>query len=153
MARIYSHKKGSSGSKRPYRVSNPGWAKTGKKEAESIILKLHEEGKSTAEIGAVLRDKHGIPSIKLITQKSVSGVLKEKGVKFEIPEDLFNLMKTAVKLRKHLENSKKDLHSRKGLDQAEMKIWRLIKYYRKSGALPSDWKYTPETAALIVSGG
>jgi small subunit ribosomal protein S15 len=153
MARIYAHKKGASGSKRPYRVSTPGWVKTNKKEAESVILKLNKEGLSTAQIGTVLRDQYGVPSVKLISQKSVSQILKDKGVKFELPEDLFNLMKRAVKLRKHLETHKKDLHSKKGLKEVEMKIWRLLKYYRRTGVLPKDWKYTPETAALIVSGG
>ena len=153
MARIYSHKKGASGSKKPYRVSNPGWVKFGKKEIESLITKLHGEGNSTAEIGTVLRDKYGVPSVKLIAQKSVSQVLKEKGVKFEVPEDLFNLMKRAVKLNKHLENNKKDLGSRTGLQEVEMKIWRLLKYYKRTGALPESWKYTPEKATLIVSGG
>jgi small subunit ribosomal protein S15 len=153
MAKIYAHKKGASGSKRPYRVSAPGWVKVTKKDVESTVLKLHKEGNSTAKIGTILRDNYGVPSVKLITQKSVSEILKETGTKFEVPEDLFNLMKRAVRLHKHLENSKKDLHSQRGLKEVEMKIWRLLKYYRKTGVLAEDWKYTPEKAALIVSGG
>lgn len=153
MARIYAHKKGASGSKKPYRISAPGWAKHSPEEVESLVLKLNKEGLKTPQIGAFLRDTYGIPSVKLVTQKRISKILKGKGVKIEIPEDLFSLMKRAVLLRKHLASHHKDLHSRAGLDEIEMKIWRLLKYYKKTKVLPEGWKYTPETAALIVSGG
>jgi len=61
-----------------------------------------------------------------------------------------NLMKRAVNLRNHLENHPKDLHSRRGLQLIESKIKRLVKYYRRKKVLPENWKYTPETAKLLV---
>jgi len=153
MARIYAHKKGSSGSKKPYRVSAPGWVRHTSEEVEKLVLKLHKQGLKTAQIGIILRDTYGVPSVKVTNQKSVSDILRDNKIEPEIPEDLFDLMKRAVKLHKHMEINKKDLHSKRGLKQIEMKIWRLLKYYRKEGVLPEDWKYTPATAALIVSGG
>ncbi len=153
MARIYAHKKGASGSKKPYRLSAPGWAKYSPEDVETLVTKAHKEGMRTAQIGAFLRDTYGIPSVKLMANKRVGKILKEKGVKTEVPEDLFFLMKRAVRLHKHLDAHTDDLHSKKGLDQTEMKIWRLMKYYKRTGVLAETWKYTPETAALIVSGG
>ena len=153
MARIYSHKKGRSGSKKPFRMSPPGWVKFKPNKVEELVTKLRKQGMTAAQIGVKLRDEYGIPSVKLMTNKSITKILDENKLKPEIPEDLFNLMKQAVKVHKHLQVFKKDLHSKKGLQAIEMKIWRLIKYYRKSGRLPKDWKYTPETAKLIVSGG
>jgi small subunit ribosomal protein S15 len=134
-------------------MSAPGWAKYSPEDVETLVMKAQKEGMSTAKIGQFLRDVYGIPSVKLMTNKRVTKILKEKGVTFEIPEDLLCLMKRAVTLRKHLDAHKDDLHSKKGLDQTEMKIWRLLKYYKKTGVLPAEWKYTPDTAALIVSGG
>lgn len=153
MARIYSHKKGRSGSKKPFRMSPPGWVKFSSKQVEELVVKLRGQGMSAAQIGITLRDQYGIPSVKLMTQKSITKILEENGLEPKIPEDLFALMKQAVKVRKHMDVAKKDLHSLRGLRSIEMKIWRLIKYYRRSGRLPKDWKYTPETAKLIVSGG
>lgn len=153
MARIYAHKKGISGSKKPYRMSAPGWAKYSPEDVETLVSKAKKDGMTTAKIGTFLRDTYGIPSVKLMTGKRVTKILKSKGVSFEVPEDLFSLMKRAVLLHKHLDAHKDDLHSRKGLDQVEMKIWRLLKYYKKTGVLSPEWKYTPDTAALIVSGG
>ncbi len=153
MARIYAHKRGRHGSKKPYRVAPPSWVRFKPEEVESLVVTLAKEGYLPSQIGLILRDSYGIPSVKLITGKKITKILKEHGLAPEIPEDLFNLLKRAVKLRAHLEVHKKDLHSKRGLQQIEMKIMRLVDYYKSRGVLPEDWKYTPETAKLIVSGG
>lgn len=153
MAGIYSHKKGKSGSKRPYRLSAPTWVRLKPKEIETIVVKLYKGGLTTSKIGAKLRDEYGIPSVKLIEKKNILKILADAGIKPEVPEDLFSLMRRAVLLHKHLDQARRDLHSRKGLQDTEMKIWRLVKYYKKAGVLPANWKYTPDTAALLVSGG
>ena len=62
------------------------------------------------------------------------------------------LMKKAVRIRKHLAASAQDKHSSRGLANTEMKILRLVKYYKRKGRLPHDWRYNPAKAALIVSG-
>ncbi|MBM3309645.1 MAG: 30S ribosomal protein S15, partial [Candidatus Altiarchaeales archaeon] len=68
----------------------------------------------------------------------------------EIPEDLQNLIKKAVSLRKHLESHKKDFGNKHGLLLVESKIRRLVRYYTSEGRLPSGWRYEPEKAKLLV---
>lgn len=153
MARIYSHKKGKSGSKRPFRTSSPSWVNYSKDEVSQLVVKLAKEGKAPAMIGTVLRDSYGIPSVKLITGKKVDQILGEAKLDGEVPQDLFDLLKRSVNLREHLEKNKGDKHSKRGLQQIEMKILRLIKYYKGKGKLAATWKYSPETAKVIVSGG
>jgi len=101
-------------------------------------------------IGLILRDQYGIPDVKLITGKKISQIMKEHGLYPEIPEDLLNLLRKAVKLREHLEKHKKDKHSRRGLENLESKIRRLVKYYIRRKVLPKDWTYSPERAKLLV---
>ncbi len=153
MARIYAHRKGKHGSKRPFATAAPSWVQYTPKEVEQLVTKLAKDGNGPEMIGLILRDSYGIPSVKLITGKSVVRILKENGLAPEIPSDLFNLMKRAVKLHEHLSKHTGDLHSRRGLQQIEMKIHRLVKYYKSRGVLPSRWIYTPDRAKVIVSGG
>ncbi|MEJ2295073.1 MAG: 30S ribosomal protein S15, partial [Candidatus Lokiarchaeota archaeon] len=60
-------------------------------------------------------------------------------------------VKKALTLREHLESNHKDLESRKGLQRTESKIYRLIKYYKKSKVLAPDFKYDPEKIRTIVA--
>lgn len=150
MARIYSRKKGKSGSTRPLRTTCPNWVRYSTKEVEKLILKLRKNGHSTAEIGLILRDSYGIPSVKLVCEKRISQVLKENKMEGKLPEDMSNLIKKAVKIRKHLTQNPKDLHTRYGLQMTESKIRRLVKYYKKKNVLTQDWKYNPAKASLLV---
>ena len=43
-----------------------------------------------------------------------------------------------------------DAKAKHGLELLESKIRRLGKYYARKGKLPKDWKYSIETAKLIV---
>lgn len=124
--------------------------KYSKEETENLVERLAKEGYMPSMIGLILRDSYGIPNVKKITGKSITKILEEKNIKLEIPEDLLNLMKRAVKLREHLSIHKKDEHSRRGLILIESKIKRLEKYYKEVGKLPKTWKYDPETAKIIV---
>lgn len=150
MSRMYSRKKGKSSSTRPYRTSPPKWVEYSKEEIEEIIVKLAKKGERPSKIGVILRDQYGIPNTKLITQQRVTQILKEKGLSKEIPEDLMNLMKTAVNLEKHRATNKKDMVSKRGMQLVESKIRRLAKYYKREGILPAEWKYDLKTAKLLV---
>jgi len=152
LARMHSRKHGKSGSTRPYRKSPPKWVKYKKKEVEKLVLKLAEDGKSSAEIGLILRDTYGIPSVREITGKKITRILEENGLALELPEDLRNLMRRAVKLREHLKENKKDKSAIHGLELIESKVRRLGKYYVRKGKLPEGWKYDPEKAKLMVKG-
>ena len=147
---MYSGKKGKSGSHKPPVKIVPRWVKLKKEEIENLVEKLARQRLSSAQIGTILRDQHGIPDIKATTGKTVSQIMREKGVYPEIPEDLMNLLRKAVNLRAHLEKNKADKHSLRGLENLESKIKRLGKYYSRKGILPPNWEYSPEKAKLIV---
>lgn len=151
MARMYARKKGKSGSKKP--LTKATWVEYSAEEVEQLVLKLAKEGYSSAMIGLILRDQYGIPSVRDVTGKKITKILAEHGLAPKIPEDLFNLLKRAVNLRKHLEVHRKDKHSRRGLELIESKIRRLAKYYIRKGKLPKDWKYDPEKAKIWVQTG
>jgi len=150
MARMHARKRGKAGSKKPSTRTTPKWVRNKKDEVERLILKLANEGNSSANIGLILRDQFGIPSVKTITGKTVSKIMRENKIYPKYPEDLFNLLKQAVNLRSHLEKNKRDYTSKRGLELLESKIRRLGKYYVKSGVLPEDWRYDPEQAKLLV---
>jgi small subunit ribosomal protein S15 len=141
MARMHSRAKGRSGSTKPSENKKTTWIRYKPKEIEILTTKLAKEGKSTSEIGLILRDTYGIPSVKIICEKSISGVLKESNLLPKIPEDLGFLMKRALKITKHIENNNQDKTAKRGLTLTESKINRLVKYYKKSGKLSKDWKY------------
>ena len=150
MARIHARKRGKAGSKKPPIKIPPRWVAYRKEEVEKLVIKLAKEGNSSAQIGLKLRDQYGIPSVKSITGKTITQIMKENKLYPEIPEDLFNLLKQAVNLRNHLEKNKKDYTSKRGLELLESKIRRLGKYYVRKKVLPSDWSYSPEKAKLLV---
>ena len=150
MARLHSKKRGKSGSKKPAVKSVPEWVEYSAHEAEEFVVKMGKEGQGPAAIGMALRDTYGIPSVQNLCGKSITQILVEGGVKMTYPEDLLNLIKRAVNMRNHLHTNRSDKHNRTKLIHVESKIGRLVKYYTKSGRLPADWKYDPETAALLV---
>jgi len=143
--------KGKSHSTRPARVGVPKWVRYTPEEVEELVAELAKRGYSPSMIGIILRDQYGIPLVKPITGKSITQILKERGLLPPIPEDLANLMRRAVNLRRHLQEHPKDKHSARGLIEIESKIRRLVKYYKRVGALPSDWEYDPDKAKLLVS--
>ena len=136
--------------KRSKSLSKPSWVTHTEDEVEQIIEKLAKEGKGSAQIGTVLRDQYGIPSARIVAGKKISKVMKEKKLYSKLPEDLFNLLKNAVRLRGHLERNKRDAHSKRGLEKTESRVRDLAKYYIRKGSLPVGWKYDPERAKLLV---
>ena len=150
MGRMHTRKKGKSGSTRPSRKNPPEWMKRSPEWVEEKVVELAKIGTSQSMIGLILRDQYGVPLVNQITGKSISQILKENNLGGGFPEDLMNLMRQAVKIRKHMEEHKKDLHGKFGLQKIEAKIHRLSKYYRNNGVIDPTWKYKPEEAALLV---
>ncbi|MBW2974522.1 30S ribosomal protein S15 [Candidatus Woesearchaeota archaeon] len=150
MARMYSRRKGKAGSNKPSQPSTPSWVRYKEKEIELLITKLAKEGKSSSHIGMVLRDTYGIPNASMIIKKSITGLLKEKDLLSEIPEDLLALIRRSIAINKHIESNKKDETARRGLILTESKIRSLIRYYKKTGKLSSDWKYDPKRAGMFA---
>ncbi len=148
MARLYAKRKGRSGSRKPYIKENPAWVPLNKDEIESLIVKLAGSGLTSAQIGLRLRDAHGVPDVRLATGKTVTGIMREKGVNIELPEDVSSLMKRAVLLKTHLKANPSDLSNKRSLELIESKIRRLAKYYKREGVIPPDWDYSNKLAEI-----
>ncbi len=148
MARIYARRRGKAGSKRP--AGTPGWVSVDAEEVEQKVIELSKRGFSTSKIGIILRDGYGVPRVPQVVGKKITEIQREHNLASEIPEDLQNLMRRALRIRKHLELNKKDVHNKRALQLTESKIRRLVKYYVREGILPHDWKYKPESAEFIL---
>jgi len=148
LARLYTSKRGRSGSTRPVNKKPPSWLKYTPEEVEEKIAKLAKEGNSPSSIGAILRDKHGIPLVKPVTGKTVSELTRASGQNPKVPEDLNNLFRRAQILRKHMEKNRKDYHNKRSLATVESKIHRLVKYYKGRGKLEPEWEYKPMAASV-----
>ena len=151
MARMHARKKGKSSSKKPFRTDSPSWVPLDKAEIEEQIVKLANDGQTSAMIGLTLRDQHGVPDVKLATGKSITQVMTERGVMPKLPEDLAALLKKVIDLDAYLKQNPRDLHNRRNLHLLEAKIRRLERYYKNNGVLPESWKYSLDRAELELS--
>jgi len=151
MARMHSRKRGKSGSTRPARLEKPVWVELSPDEVESEVVKLARRGHSKSMIGTIMRDSRGVPLVKIVAGKKISHILTENDIETPLPEDLSNLVRKALNVRKHLETNHKDLESIKGLNRTESKIYRLIKYYKRKKILAQDFKYDPEKIRTLIA--
>ncbi len=131
-------------------TENPSWVTMSASEIEEVIVKMAKNGQISAMIGLVLRDQYGVPDVKLATGKTVTEIMKEKGVASALPEDISNLMRRAISLNVHLRKNPGDVSNRRGLNLIEAKIRRLEHYYKDNGVLPENWKYSLSTAELML---
>jgi len=150
MARMYSRKKGKSGSKKPLVSTPKPWITYTPQEVEQLIVKLAKQGKSQSEIGMILRDTYGVPSVRDLLKKKLNEILKENKLSQEIPEDLSSLIKHEIRIKKHFELNKHDMHAKRVLLLTNSKIHRLVKYYKRIGKLPVTWKYDTKSAELLI---
>ena len=144
---MHSRKHGPSGSHKPEK-RRPAWLMYEPVEIEKLIVKLAKEGKTNSQIGLALRDQYGVPDVRSLGMR-VSKIA-EKEVKKEVPDDIYNLIKKAVQLHKHLVANHHDAKAIHGLELLESKIRRLGKYYARTGKLPDNWKYSIDKAKLLV---
>ncbi len=77
MGRMYSGKKGKSGSKKPVKKRRLTWIRYSGKEVEQLVIKLAKQGKSQSEIGMILRDTYGVPSVRDLLKKKLNKILQE----------------------------------------------------------------------------
>ncbi len=150
MSRIHSGRKGQAGSHRPYPAVKPSWVTITRDELVHEAVRLARTGASPAQVGQILRDTHGVPSVRLVAGKRLRPLLREHGVTSELPEDLEALLKRVVHLQRHLEAHPKDLANKRGLSLLESRIRRLARYYRKEKLLPESWRYSSRSVALQV---
>jgi len=147
LARLYSGKRGSSGSTRPVSRRPPAWFKYEPEEVDALVLKLSKEGNTPSLIGQILRDKYGIPLVSQVAGRRLEKIIPEEG-RTKLPEDLENLLRKATSATRHLEKNRKDYPNKRDLALIESKIHRLVFYYRKIGRIPKDWVYKPVAASL-----
>ena len=147
MARLYSGKRGSSGSTRPVSRRPPAWFKYEPEEVEALVIKLSKEGNSPSIVGQILRDRYGIPLVSQIVGKRLEHLIPADA-RAKIPEDLEHLVRKATSTTRHLEKNRKDYPNKRDLALIESKIHRLVFYYRDSGRIPKDWTYKPVAASL-----
>ncbi len=148
MARIHSHRHGKSHQTRPTSKSTPSWVATTPEEVRTVALKLAKDGVSPSRIGQTLRDDYGVPLVRPLMGKSLGRVLSEGKASPKVPQDLQDLIDRAQRVQKHLQNHKSDKKNVHSLELVEAKIYRLSKYYKEKGVLPSDFKYTAVVAQL-----
>ncbi len=147
---MHSGKRGKSGSKRPTKRAVQVWLIYKPKEVELLIAKFAKEGKSSSEIGLILRDTYGIADVRTLCKKKISEVLKEKALSPELPDDLMALIRKSVSIRKHMDLNKKDETAKRGLLLTESLINRLTKFYKRTGKVASGWKYDPARAGFYT---
>lgn len=139
---------GKSHSRRPLSKRPPTWCKYGPEEVEAFVIKLAKEENPPSKIGVILRDQYGIPLVKPIVGKSIKEIIMDGGIENPVPEDLNNLLQKASSISRHLNKNRADVLNRRSLQLIVSRIRRLAKYYRRTGTLPKDWKYTPQVEAI-----
>jgi len=150
VARMHSKGKGKSGSDKPNSSTAPDWSLTDKKEVEALIIKLAEEGHSTAMIGTILRDQHAVPDARLVTGERITQTLSRNKMDGAYPEDMMNLMRQALRMMDHLNHNSKDKHNRRQLELTESRIRRIARYYKSNGRLDQEWTYKRDQLRLMV---
>mgnify|MGYP001605517926 CR=1 FL=1 len=106
-------------------LKKPLWLKYTKEEIEKIILKLADKGLTAEKIGLMLRDRYGIPKVKLYGLK-IKEVLEEK---FKEPS-LINLEKKSQKLEGHVKKNKHDRKANRSLTITKAKLKRIKDYLK-----------------------
>ncbi len=124
---------------------------TKKKEIYDQIEYLTNKGKTTAEIGLILKQKYGVKSVFEATGKKIRKVQAELNLKKDkLPDELLYLIKKSVKLIKHKEENKKDTSAKRGYKKTVSKVNRLRKYYIKRKKIDGAWRYSDDSAKLLV---
>jgi small subunit ribosomal protein S15 len=153
MARMHTKRKGKSKSRKPViaegtRVEMP----LSKEEVERLIEGYTKQGMPPAVVGERLKREHGILYPRHALGMRMNRFLKARGMNTQMPEDLLNLMSKAVNLNKHISANRQDKSNMLNLRRTESKIWRLTKYYIRTGVLPEGWRYDVKQAELIIRG-
>lgn len=119
----------------------PKWVQTPPEEIKRIVVSLAREGHPKSSIGVMLRDRHGVPSVKTATGMSIAQILREAGEDPMDAEDLKLLIKKGEAMKRHIDRYKSDHLNVHNLQLVESKIRRIAKYYKRKGVLPADWRY------------
>jgi ribosomal protein S15P/S13E len=100
------------------------WIKLKPEEIEKKVVKLAKEGMPTEKIGLELRDKHGIPKVK-IYGKRIKQILKENNIYKD--SEYNNIQNKFENLKKHLAKNKHDYSAKRSLITKTGRINKLKK--------------------------
>lgn len=154
MARMHTRRRGSSGSDRPAADKPPEWSDVESDAIEERVVELADEGHDPSVIGLKLRDEGvrgtPIPDVQLATGKKITEILEEHDAAADLPEDLRNLLKRAVRLHDHIEEHPQDAQNKRALQNTESKVRRLAEYYR-GDAIPAEFRYSIDEAERLLN--
>src|SRR6056297_620471 len=153
MARMHTRRRGSSGSDKPATDETPEWSDVDAENIEERVVELAEQGHDPSQIGMKLRDEGvtgtPVPDVSLATGKSITDILEDNDAAPAIPEDLYNLMERAVRLREHIQENPQDHQNKRALQNTESKVRRLVEYYRGDEIDP-EFTYSYDVAVDLV---
>jgi len=119
-----------------------------KEQINDIIKELWNKGYTTSQIGRELKEKYNIKVKEILNKRLAKYAIKDLNLKQEIPEELLYLFKKVNKMLKHLELHKKDVVTKKKLEELENMIKSLIKYYKKNKKLQQTFEYSRDIAKM-----
>ncbi len=150
---MHTRRRGSSGSDRPTDDEPPEWSDVDADDVEERVVELAEQGHSPSQIGLKLRDEGvtgtPVPDVKAVTGKKVTEILEENEAEPDLPEDLRNLLKRAVRLREHMDEHPLDAQNKRALQNTQSKVRRLISYYQ-GDEIDEDFTYSYEKAKELL---
>lgn len=149
---MHTKKKGKSGSRKPLIGSASSESGLSTSQIEELIEGYAKQGMDPALIGEKLKREHKVLYLRKATGMRMLEILQKRKLAGEIPSDMLQLMKKAVNMRAHLVKNTRDVHGTVRLGRVESKIWRLSKYYKRTGKLPEGWRYDPRQAELLIRG-
>ncbi len=152
MARMHTKRHGKAKSRKPLLEKASNESGLEKEKIEELITNYAKQGLGPAQIGEKLKREHKVLYIKQATGKRLMEILSEKSLSGQVPPDMLDLMRRALRIRNHLNVNKRDTYNRVRLSRTESKIWRLAKYYIREGELPKNWRYDPQQAELLIKG-
>ena len=145
------HGSGISASALPYSRRVPKHNSFSPSQVIDLIVKYAKKGLTESQIGIILRDQYGVPQVRFLTGQKIRRILKKRGVAQKLPEDLYYLIKRAIVMRKHLERNHNDIDAKFRLNLKESRIHRIARYYRLSGKVEANFRYTHAKATALIS--
>jgi small subunit ribosomal protein S13e len=139
MVKMYSGHGGRSRSMKPYGTI-PTWANVDLDEIKVEIVQMANKGISASLIGMRLRDIYGIGCAKDALGDTITVFLQKNGVLSEIPYDLECIVRKVNSIKIHLNLYPKDNSAKYRLMINSSKLYRIIRYYKRTLRIPGNWK-------------
>lgn len=109
------------------KLEKPTWLKMKEEELKKVIAELSEKH-SPAQIGIILRDQYGIPTVK-VYGKSLSEYMKEVGKSEDY--ELKNMEKKVERLKEHLKKNPTDKKAKHKSQKAQSRLSIRKKYSKR----------------------